>query len=296
MSQALELSEGLAAAVLKNAAGVVRIEARRGAGASGIVWSDSVVVTASHVLEWDEGLEVGLSDGRSAKATLAGRDPGTDLAALRVEADGLLPIEWPQGLALKVGQLVLAVSRPGQSARARLGVVNALADSWRTPAGARLERYIETDIALHAGFSGSLLTDAAGRALGLNSAGLLRRSSLAVDAQTLRRVVAALLLHGGVRRGFLGVGTYPVRLPHEVEASEKQASGLVLLSVQPESPAAKAGLLLGDVLLAFDGQPLASPGELLPFLEEERIGKAAPLRILRAGEVRELTLTPGARA
>lgn len=296
MSQALELSEGLAAAVEKNAASVVRIEARRGSGASGIAWSDSVVVTASHVVEWDEGLEVGLPDGRTAKATLAGRDPGTDLAALRVEAAGLRPIEWPDGLAPKVGHLVLGISRPGQSARARLGVVNALADSWRTPSGARLERYIETDIALHAGFSGSLLSDAAGRALGLNSAGLLRRSSLAVDAQTLRRVVAALLLHGGVRRGFLGIGSYPVRLPRELEASEKQASGLVLLSVQPDSPAAKAGLLLGDVLLAFDGQPLASPGELLPFLEEERIGKAAQLRILRAGEVRELKLMPAARA
>lgn len=296
MSQALELSESLAAAVERNAASVVRIEARRGSGASGIVWSDSVVVTASHVVEWDEGLEVGLPDGRAAKATLAGRDPGTDLAALRVEEAGLRPIEWPDGLALKVGQLVLGISRPGQSARARLGVVNALADSWRTPTGARLDRYIESDIALHAGFSGSLLTDAAGRAIGLNSGGLLRRSSLTVDAQTLRRVVSALLAHGGVRRGFLGVGTYPVRLPREVEAAQKQTAGLLLLSVQPDSPAAKAGLLLGDVLLAFDGQPLSSPGELLPFLEEERIGKAAQIRVLRAGELRDVSVTPRARA
>jgi S1-C subfamily serine protease len=295
MSQALELSESLAAAVEKNAASVVRIEARRGSGASGIVWDESVVVTASHVVEWDEGLEVGLAEGRTAKATLAGRDPGTDLAALRVEASGLRPVEFSRDPALKVGQLVLGISRPGQSARARLGVVNALADSWRTPAGARLERYLESDIALHPGFSGSLLTDAAGRALGLNNAGLLRRSSLAVDAQTLRRVVTALLQHGGVRRGFLGIGTYPVRLPRELETTEKQATGLLVLSVQPDSPAAKAGLLLGDALLACDGQPLASPGDLLPLLEEERIGKTVKLRVLRAGEPRELSLTLGAR-
>jgi S1-C subfamily serine protease len=259
------------------------------------VWSDGVVVTASHVLEWDEGVEVGLPDGNSAKAALAGRDPGTDLAVLRVEASGLAPVEWPADLGLKVGHLALGISRPGQSARARLGIVNALADSWRTPAGGRLDRYIETDIALHAGFSGSLLVDAAGAAVGLNTAGLLRRASLAVDPRTLRRVVTALLAHGGVRRGFLGIGTYPVRLPPGVEAAEKQPTGLLLLSVQPDSPAGKAGFLLGDTLLGLDGQPLRSAGDLLPFLEEEKIGSTLKARVLRAGEVRELSLGVGVR-
>jgi serine protease DegQ len=266
------------------------VEGRRGSGASGVAWADGVVLTASHVVEWDEGIEVGLADGRSVKATLAGRDPGTDLAALRVEEAALRPVEWAEDPALRVGQLVLGISRPGQSARARLGVVNALAESWRSPTGAKLERYLESDIALHPGFSGSLLTDVDGRALGLNSAGLLRRASLAVDARTLRRVATALLTHGSVRRGYLGVGTHPVSLP-----SEKQGAGLMLLSVQPDSPAAKAGLLLGDVLLAVDGQPTASPADLLPFLEEERIGQPLQLGLLRAGEKREATLTPGAR-
>lgn len=295
MSQTIELSEGLAAAVETNAKSVVRIEARRGEGASGAVWSDGIVVTASHVLEWDEGALVGFPDGSSAKAVLAGRDPGTDLAVLRVEASGLLPVEWREDLGLKVGHLVLAVSRPGRSARARLGVVNALADTWRTPAGGRLERYIETDIALHPGFSGSLLVDASGGAVGLNTARLLRRASLAVDPRTLRRVVAALLAHGGVRRGFLGIGTYPVRLPHDVETVEKQPAGLMLLSVQPDSPAGKAGLLMGDTLLGFDGQALRSAGDMLPFLEEERIGSTLKARLLRAGEVRELSLSVGVR-
>ena len=291
MSQAFELSEGLAAAVQKNAASVVRVEGRRGSGGSGVAWSDAVVLTASHVVEWDEGIEIGLADGRTLPATLAGRDPATDIAALRVETSDLRPVAWAEDAALKVGQLVLGISRPGQSARARLGVVNALADSWRSPTGARLERYIESDIALHPGFSGSLLVEVDGRALGLNSSGLLRRSSLAIDARTLRRVATALLTHGGVRRGYLGIGTHPVPL-----ASEKQGAGLILLSVQPDSPAAKAGLLLGDVLLAIDGQPTASPADLLPFLEEEKIGQPLQLGLLRAGEKRSATLTPGARA
>jgi S1-C subfamily serine protease len=291
MSQAFELSEGLAAAVQRNAASVVRVEGRRGSSASGVAWTDAVVLTASHVVEWDEGVEVGLADGRTVPATLAGRDPGTDLAALRVEGSALRPVEWAEDPALKVGQLVLGISRPGQSARARLGVVNALAESWRSPSGAKLERYLESDIALHPGFSGSLLADVDGRALGMNSAGLLRRASLAIDARTLRRVAAALLAHGGVRRGYLGIGTHPVPLP-----SETQGGGLILLSVQPESPAAQAGLLLGDVLLAIDGQPTASPADLLPFLEEEKIGQPLRLGLLRAGEKREATLTPGARA
>jgi S1-C subfamily serine protease len=291
MSQAWELSEDLAAAVTKNAASVVRVEGRRGPGASGVAWSDAVVLTASHVVEWDEGIEVGLADGSTVKATLAGRDPDTDLAALRVDGAPLRPVEWAEDQAPKVGQLVLGISRPGQSARARLGVVNALADSWRTPTGARIERYLESDIALHPGFSGSLLTDVVGRALGLNTAGLLRKASLAIDAGTLRRVAAALLTHGGVRRGYLGIGTHPVPLP-----AEKQGSGLMLLSIQPDSPAAQAGLLLGDVLLAIEGQPTASPADLLPFLEEDRVGQPLRLGLLRAGEKREATLTPGTRA
>lgn len=291
----MELSEALAGAVSRNAASVVRVEARRGSGASGVVWGDGVVVTASHVLEWDEGIEIGGGDGSSAKATLAGRDSGTDLAALRVETSALRPVAWAQDAPVKVGHLVVGVSRPGQSVRARLGVVNAVADGWRAPAGGRLERYLETDIRLHDGFSGSLLVDADGAALGLNTSGLLRRSSLAVDPRTLRRVVDALLAHGGVRRGFLGIGTYPVRLPEGTQAAEKQPTGLMLLSVQTESPAAKAGLLLGDTLLQLDGQPLRSPADLLPFLEEGTVGRTLEARVLRAGEVRTLSLAVGAR-
>jgi S1-C subfamily serine protease len=112
---------------------VVRVEGRRGSGGSGVAWSDAVVLTASHVVEWDEGIEIGLADGRTLPATLAGRDPATDIAALRVETSALPPVAWAEDAALKVGQLVLGISRPGQSARARLGVVNALADSWRSP-------------------------------------------------------------------------------------------------------------------------------------------------------------------
>lgn len=294
MQNATQLSESLAAAVAACAESVVHVESRRRAGASGIAWAKDVVVTASHVLEWDEGLEIGIPGGGTATASVAGRDPGTDLAALRVQSAELRPIEWPADAPLRIGHLVLGVSRPGPSARARLGVVNALSDSWRTPAGGRVDRYLETDIALHPGFSGSLLVDAAGRALGLNNAGLLRRASLAIDPGTLRRVVGALLAHGAVRRGFLGIGAYPVRLPSAGEPSG-HGVGLLVLSVQPGSCAAQAGLMLGDTLVSLDGQPLGGVADLLPFLEEERIGRTITARVLRAGEPRELSITIGTR-
>jgi S1-C subfamily serine protease len=292
---AVELSERLARVVEASGPSVVRVEARRGSPASGVVWSaDGVVVTASHVLEWDDSIEVGLPDGRSLAASLIGRDPTTDLAALRVEAGALRVPEW-NGARLKVGHLVLALSRPGRSARASLGIVSAAGDAWRTPAGGRLDRYIQTDVPLHPGFSGGLLVDAAGAGIGVNTSGLLRRTSLALPAETARRVVDSLVAHGQVRRGFLGIGTYPVRLPAALEQQLGQSSGLLIVSVQPDSPAARSGLFLGDTLVALEGRAVTHAADLLPFLEEERIGAELPARIVRAGELRDVRLAVGAR-
>jgi S1-C subfamily serine protease len=285
------LSEDLAGIVAASGPAVVRVEARRRGAASGVVWSaDGIVITADHVMERDEEIRVGLPDGTAATATLVGRDAGTDLAALRVEATGLVPPTWSDEPA-RAGQVVVAVSRPGRATRASLGVVSAAADTWRTPAGGRLDHYVESDVRLHPGFSGSLLVDAAGKALGLNTSGLLRGAGIAVPTATLRRVVPSLVAHGGPRRGFLGVGTYAVRLPADLE----QPSALLVVSVEAESPAARAGLLLGDAILSLDDTPITHPRDLLPFLEEDRIGREARLRIFRAGEIRDVTLTVGTR-
>jgi S1-C subfamily serine protease len=290
------LSQELAEAVARAGRHVVRIEGRRRGPSSGVVWStDGLVVTNHHVLERDEGIAIGLTNGVATTARVVGRDPGTDLALLRVEASGLDAPAWSEAEGLRVGALGLAVSRPGRSARARLGIVSALGDSWRTPAGGRLDRYVETDLGIEPGFSGSALAGADGALLGLNTAGLLRGKSLAVPPATLRRVTEALLAHGQVPRAYLGIGTYPVDLPGSLHESTGQAAALVVLSVQPGSAAATAGLLLGDVLLAMDGHRLTHPRELLALLDEDRIGKESVLRVVRAGEPRDVRLIIGIR-
>lgn len=289
------LSNDLAEIVERAGPSVVRVESSRTPG-SGIVWSaDGVIVAASHSIEGEEGLEVGLPDGTTVPATLAGRDSTTDVAVLRALGTGLTVPAWADPGGMKVGHLVLALSRPGRSVRASLGIVSVRAESWRSPAGGRLDHYLQTDLARHPGFSGSLLVSAAGEALGMNTSGLLRGATLAVSASTLRRVVTALVAHGQVQRGFLGIGTYPVRLPAALEKEAGQAVALMLVSVEAGSPAEKAGLRLGDALLTFAGQALKHPADLLGLLDAERIGAEVAVRLLRAGELRELTVAVGSR-
>lgn len=291
-----DLSNALGAIVESAGSAVVRVEGRRRGPSSGVVWSpNGVVVTASHVLEREEGIELGLPDGRSLDASLVGRDPTTDVAVLRAAASGMAVPSWADGSALRVGHLVLGLSRPGGTARASLGVVSALGDAWRAPTGGRIDRYVQTDLDIHIGFSGGLLVDASGRGVGINTTGLMRGHSLALPASTLRRVVDTLLAHGRVRRGFLGIGTYPARLPAGLESRLGQASALLVVSVEPEGPAARAGLLLGDVLISLAGHAVRHPGELLAALEEDRIGQEVTAKIVRAGEVRELPITIGVR-
>jgi len=179
--------------------------------------------------------------------------------------------------------------------RARLGIVSAVAGEWRTPAGGRLERYLESDIALHPGFSGGLLLGADATALGVNTAGLARGASIAVAVETVRRVAEALLAHGRMRRGYLGIGTQPVALAPDLRTRVGQSTALIVLSVQPDSPAAKAGLLLGDVLLRAGEEPLTHPAALLPALDAERVGRELRLQVLRAGETREVAVVVGER-
>jgi len=290
----LELSESLASLTEAGARHVVRVDGRR-APASGVAWSPDLVITASHNVEWEEDLAVGLPDGRTVPARLAGRDPSTDLALLRLEGAGLAAPAWMGAEGLRPGQLLLGLTRPGRSVRAGLGLLARVADDWRTPAGGRLDRYLEAELALHPGFSGGLVLDLAGRAVGIGSAGLLRGTAMVVPFPTLRRVAEALLAHGQVRRGFLGVATVPVRLPPALARSGSGSGGLLVTAVEEDSPAGRAGLLLGDVLLSLGGQPTAQLADLLPLLEEERIGASLAARLLRAGEVREMPVTVGAR-
>jgi S1-C subfamily serine protease len=292
---AWQFSESLAGAVEKAGAGVVRLNGRRRRPSSGVIWSQGVVVTTHHVLEWEEDIAVGLPDGGTTTASVIGRDPSTDLAALRVAGATPVPPEWGDAGEAKAGHLVLSLSRPGERIRASLGMVGAVGEAWRTPMGGWIDTEIQTDLGIHTGFSGSALVDLRGRVIGVNTAGIYRATANVIPTATVGRVVDALLAHGQVQRGYLGIGTQPVRLPRGLAESLGQPSGLLIVSVEPESPAELAGLVLGDTILAFEGTALRHPAELLPLLEEERIGKEAALSVLRAGEVREVRVTVGAR-
>jgi S1-C subfamily serine protease len=298
MSEVLRnLSDDLASTVEAAAPGVVRVAARRRLPASGIVWSaDGVIVTAHHVAERDENIEIGLADGQTVSATLVGRDPTTDLAVIRAQATGLAPANLTGPDSLRVGHLVLGLGRPGRSVQATLGIVSALGEGWRTPAGGRVEPYLQTDLVMYPGFSGGPLVDASGQVLGLNTSALLRGISLAVPTPTLRGVVETLLAHGRVKRGYLGVGAQPVRLPANLEGQLGQETGLLLVSVEPDGPAGQGGLMLGDTIVALDGQPVGQMDDLLALLSSDRVGTAVPVRIIRGGQVQDVTVTIGERA
>ena len=291
-----ELSQELSALVEATSASVVRVEGRRRTPSSGAVWSeDGVVVATHHAVDGDEGVPVGLADGRVAEAAVVGRDPGSDLVVLRTGVSGLAPARWTATDTARTGQLIVGLSRPGRAVRAQLGILSATVGGWRAPSGSRFERYLESSIGLQPGFSGGVLLGPGGAALGLNAAGLLRGTSLAVPAETVRRVVEALLAGRGPRRGFLGVGTQPIALTPDLRARLGQPQALLVLSVQPDTPAARAGLLLGDVLLKAGGDSLSHPAALLPHLDEEQVGRSLALEVLRAGEVLSVTVVVGER-
>jgi S1-C subfamily serine protease len=294
---AIELSELLATTVEKAGGSVVQVSARRGMGSSGAVWSaDGLIVAADHNIEREEDITIGLPDGATAPAKLVGRDPSTDVALLRAEASGLAVPDWSDLSGLKVGHLVLNLLRPGRSVRAILGIVGTLSrDEWRTPAGGRLDLYLHAAVDIQKGSSGSLLVDMAGRALGLGTAGLQRGHLLGIPPATLERTVESLLAHGRIPRGYLGLALVPVRLPSSVEEAAGQPVGLMVAGVQPGSSAEASGILLGDILISLDGETVTDLGQLHALLSGERIGQESALRLVRAGEVREVRVTIGSR-
>jgi S1-C subfamily serine protease len=294
MSVLSDLSNALATATETAGAGVVRVEARPRLPASGIIWSaDGVIVTAHHVVEQEDNIAIGLADGKTTTAKLIGRDPTTDLAVLRTQATNLATRTWADPTALKVGHLVLALGRPEQSVMATLGVVSALGDAWRTPAGGRLDRYLQTDVVMYPGFSGGPLVDASGQLIGLNTSALLRGVSLTVPAATLKSVVETLLTKGHISRGYLGVGAQPVRLPEALAKQLNQETGLLAVSVEPGGPAEKSGIFMGDTLVALDGKPIRHLDDLLAALGSDRVGMKVTARVVRGGQLSDVSVVIG---
>lgn len=301
MSEILkQFSDGLASAVETAGQAVVRVEARRRIPASGILWSaDGLIVTAHHVVEQDDNIGIGLAGGQSLTASLVGRDPTTDLAVLRAKpAAGLstlVPPTLAQPDSLRVGHFVLALGRPGQRVMATLGVISALGDSWRTPAGGEVDRYVQTDVVMYPGFSGGPLVDVNGQVIGLNTSALARGVSLTLPIPTVQRVVETLLSHGRVRRGYLGITAQAARLPAALAEQLDQETGLLIGSVENGGPAEKAGLFMGDTVVALDGQAVRQLDDLLALLTGERVGHAITVRFIRGGQVHDVAVTVAER-
>lgn len=290
------ISKAAAGVVAQAGQSVVRVDARRRHPASGIVWSaDGLILTAHHVVRRDDEISVGLADGSEVPATLVGRDPSTDLALLRVEASGLVPAQWRDEGSLGVGELVLALGRPGQNVQASLGVISALGGAWRSLGGGKVSHHIRPDLVMYPGFSGGPLIDGAGKVIGLATSALTREGGIALSAATVQPVVETLLTHGRMRRGYLGVGVQPAQLPASVAASLERETGVLFNSIEAESPAATAGLLVGDILVALDGEAVERPEDLTLLLQGSQVGQTITAQIVRGGNLTDISVTVGER-
>lgn len=272
MSTLTAFSEQLANAVARASGATVSVHARPKLPSTGVHWKDGVVVTTEATVQRDNDITLTLPDGSRVPATLAGRDPGSDLAALRIDK-GLFPVaERGDPAALRAGHLVLALARLGDGGpRAAFGAVSATGGRWRSWKGGELDLRLQSDLRLYPGFGGGPLVDASGLVLGINSGGLSGPLATTIPATTVDRIVEQLLKRGSVARGWLGAAMQPVR------------GGVVLLSVEPEAPAALAGLLVGDVVVGIDGRPVDSLEPLLSFLAGDVVGKNVTLDLLRGG-------------
>jgi S1-C subfamily serine protease len=294
------LSTQLAAAVEKVAPAVATVHGRRRFPSAGIYWRKGALVTASHTLKREEGITVTLSGGRDVSATLAGRDPSTDLAVLKIaDAEVALP-EITQPVSLKVGQLALAVGRVDGVPRASLAAIGLVAGPWRTWYGGEVDRLIRLDRELHPTLSGGPLVDAHGGVVGINTSGLSRILGVTIPAETVNRVADVLLEKGYVGRGYLGLGLYAVPIPSKLQEARSAPNlsgrnGLIVLSVESDGPAGKAGVIVGDLITALDGQAVGDTDDLQKLLTHDRIGQAVTTSILRGGSPLELRITVGQR-
>lgn len=286
-----DFSDVLAAAVETAGKSTVTVDARGRLPATGVVWSaDGEIITADHVVQRDENINITLPDGTTHTAKLVGRDPSSDLALLKIEASGLTVPAWAD---VKVGHLVLALGRADDLQAALSNVVSL---GGPVKGGFRhLEAYIQTDVTMFPGFSGGPLVDASGRVVGINSSALARGASVAVPVAAVRKVADALRQHGRIKRGYLGVSTQPVPLAETVAAQAGQNSGLMVIGVEKDSPAEKGGLLQGDVLIGLGGERLTNVENLHLALGPSTVGQPVAVRLVRGGQVVELKLTVGER-
>jgi S1-C subfamily serine protease len=293
MSDVLKtLSDAMAETTERTGQSIVQVNARRRLPATGIVWSaDGIIVTSHHVVEMEDRIRIGLPGGQVVDGTLLGRDPSSDVAVIRAAASGLVVPAWAATNEVRVGHLALALGRPAESVQATLGVVSAFSHSPEEH-----KYFAQTDVVMYPGFSGGPLVTVTGQVIGMNTSALMRGVSLAVQTETLQHVVAHLLQHGKMRRGYLGVGVQPARLPAAAAEQLGQTSGALVVSVEENSPAEKASLFMGDTIVSLNHHRIDDMESLLSALGSVTVGDSATLKIVRAGQVHDLTVVIGERS
>lgn len=297
MSVISDFSAGLATAVERSGASTVLVDGRRRYPASGIAFAADLVLTADHVVTREDNIAVRGADGKAIDVSIAGRDPGSDLAVLRLPQKALTPAVAAKAGAT-VGQLVLAIGRPNEAGlQASWGIVSAIGGPTRTGRGGLLDQFIQSETTPYPGFSGGPLINTEGEVLGLNTSGLTPGASLTIPTKVAWRIGEALAREGTVRRGYLGVRTQSVDLPEAVRQGlrNSQESGLLVLWLEKDGPADRSGLLVGDILIGMAGRPVSDPDDLFAALTSETVGKPIEADILRGGKLQSVRITVGER-
>lgn len=291
----LSLSNSVADIVAAVAPKVVQVQGHR-APVSGVVYSSDAVLTNARALGRGDGLQVRRHDGSTLAAELQGWDPATGLALLRVNGLETDPLEAADEAA-RVGNLALAVARSWSNAvTASFGIVSVIGGPLRTGRGRSIDQVIRTTAPMHDGFAGGAFADLNGRLLGVSTAAAIRGLGVIIPTSIAWKAAEDLLQHGSVRRGYLGIASQSVRLAGRQGEMEGRDHALLVIEVREGSPAAAAGLLVGDVILAFDGRTVESPQDLLELLAADQIGHDVVLRLLRGDRATELKATVGDRS
>jgi len=287
-------SNQLADIVAAAAPSIVQVQGRR-RPASGLVYADDVIVTTVRALGREDGLRVRRDDGRAFDAELAGWDPTTSLAALRVPGLGAAAI-GPSTTAARVGHLAIAVARSWSNAvTASAGLVSVIGGPLPTGRRRAIDEVIRTSAPMHDGFAGGAFLDTDGRLIGVATAASIRGLGVVIPVAIAWKTVETVLAHGQLKRGYLGISGQPVALPDTQRGADGRERALLVVGVTSASPAAQAGILVGDVLIDFDGHAIEAPEDLLDLLVGDRVGREVRLRVLRGGTASDLAVTVGER-
>jgi S1-C subfamily serine protease len=289
-------SDAAAQLVERIASSIIAVHGGSRWPSSGVHWRSGVIVTAEEVLERDEDIKVTLPGGRVVAASLAGRDPSTDVAVLRFQPDGLPAAPTADAASLRPGDVVLAIGNHEGAPMASLGIVAIAGPAWHSLRGGTIDSLIRLDLALSPAAEGGAVIDVQGRVVGMAVLGP-RRRVLAIPTSTIDRVVDQLLAKGRVFRGYLGAGLQPVRLgrPSDAQPSGSGRRGILVASIDPDGPAARAGLLVGDIVTTWNSRPLDRVREVMRLLGSDSIGNTVDLGLLRGGAAMTLKIVIGER-